>query len=327
MAPPQTILELANGYVASRALQVLAEVGVADAVDGSRSVEEIAADTGVDADALNRLLRLLESHGIFRSRDGRWEHTDASRLLRSDHPRSMRAFARMVGMPFGWEPFTNLERNLRTGEPEIYRMNPDGLFGYLNAHPDQLKIFQASMVSKAQQDIQAVLQAYDFSKFRRVVDVGGGQGHLLKAIVSAHPDVAGVLFELPEVATSIPPTEGIEIISGDFFVDRLPTADAYILMDIIHDWTDDKAIEILKAVEQASHWSEATVLAIQSVLPEGPEPHYSKTLDILMLTITGGRERTVSEYRSLFDAAGLKMDRVVPTQTPFSIIEGHNRSG
>jgi hypothetical protein len=321
--PPEILLEISYAYATSRALHVVAEAGVADVLgEAPCTVEELAGQTGLDPDALGRLLRLLEERSVFRRVDGGgWAHTDASRLLRRDHPSSLRGFARMTGTAFSWDSFTNLGHSARTGESGSTFLHPDGWVAYLQAHPAEAQIFQEAMTAKAHGDVAAALAVHDFTRYRRICDVGGGNGHLLRAIRAAHPEITGVNFELPSVASQLTPEGGIEIVTGDFFVDPLPLADAYVLMNIIHDWDDKSAIAILEAVAAAGRDSRSTVLLLEALLPEGPEPHWSKTLDVVMLAITGGRERTLGEYAALLDTAGLRLDAMTPTATPFSVIE------
>ena len=151
--------------------------------------------------------------------------------------------------------------------------------------------------------------------------MGGGYGHLLKAVLDRYPETSGVLFELPAVAAQITPTPRLDVVAGDFFTSPLPDADAYVLMNILHDWDDDPAIAILSAVGQARRGG-AAVLLLEAVMPEGPQRHWSKTLDVLMLAVTGGRERTLAEYRDLLSAADIDLVSATPTATPFSIVEG-----
>jgi hypothetical protein len=322
--PPEVILGLSSAYLAARALHVVAELGVADALDTRpRTVEDVARDVHARPDGLDRLLRLLEAHGLFTcDESGQWSHTESSRWLAADHPMSLRAFARMMGLPMSWSAVTALEHTLRTGEPGIRTLDPRGVFGYLDAHPDEQAVFQQAMTAKAHGDVAAVLTAYDFSGHHRITDVGGGRGHLLAAVLAAHPQLTGVLFELPAVATEVTPMPGLDVVAGDFFTDPLPASDTYVLMDVIHDWDDAQAAAILRAVADAGHGAAATVLLVETVLPEGPERHWAKTLDVLMLAVTGGRQRTVAGYEALLDAAGIDLVRVVPTATPFSILEG-----
>ncbi len=327
-SPPQeTLLALSSAHVSARSLQVIAELGIADLLDNEfRTADELAAGAQVAPDALDRLLRLLETHGVFScDHAGRWQHTEASRWLRSDHPMSMRAFARMMGTPFGWESFTALEHAARTGTPSIRTLHPDGAWAYLQAHPAQQSIFQQAMTAKAQDDIPAVLAAYDFSRFRSIVDVAGGRGHLIRAVLDCYPDIAGVLFDLPQVAAEVRPGARLDVVAGDFFTDPLPASEAYILMNVLHDWDDGEATSILAAVAEAGRPCRATVLLLEVVLPEGPEAHWSKVLDVMMLALTGGRERTLTDYEDLLGTTGMEMVSVIPTTTPFSIIEGRVR--
>ena len=321
--PPEVILELSNANVAGRALQVAADSGIADCLDDlPRTAADLAADTSTDPDALARILRLLEERGVFgRDAHGRWVHTEASRFLRSDHPQSLRAFARMTGTPFCWDALGHLHHAVRTGEAGITKLHRGGWVAYLDAHPDQRAIFHAAMTAKAHDDIAAVLDTHDFSRYRRICDVGGGHGHLLKAVLDRYPETSGVLFELPAVAAQITPTPRLDVVAGDFFTSPLPDADAYVLMNILHDWDDDPAIAILSAVGHARRGG-AAVLLLEAVMPEGPKRHWSKTLDVLMLAVTGGRERTLAEYRDLLSAADIDLVSATPTATPFSIVEG-----
>lgn len=326
-AAPDTILQLAFGHATVRALHVVAELGVADHLDEApRDHGALAADVGADPDALHRLLRPLEMHGIFaRDAAGAWTHTPTSRLLRTDHPMSLRDFVRMAGSAFGWDSFTGLGHSARTGGPALCLLEPAGWTAFLQRRPDEAAVFQSAMTAKAHGDVQAALSAYDFSQHRRVVDVGGGHAHLLEALLAAQPAADGVLFDLPEVAAQVPPRQRLAVVAGDFFHDPLPAGDAYVLMNVVHDWDDPDAVRILEAVAAAGRPAGATVLVIEGILPEGPVPHWSKVLDVVMLAITGGRERTLPEYDALCTAAGLELVGVTPTATAFSVIEARIR--
>jgi len=323
--PHEIVWELSNAIVASRALHVVAELGVADHIgEEPVTASSLAGACDASSDALDRALRLLGTFGLFRRTDEGYRHTDASRLLRSDHPRSMRAFARLNGLPVCSAAFAQLEHCVRTGSPAVELVDPDGFWHYLQDHPDQAIVFEQAMTGKAHADVTAVLQAYDFSGHQRVADVAGGPGHLIKAVLGAHPRVTGVLFELPHVAADVAPMPRLEVAAGDFFTDPLPRCDAYLLMNIVHDWEDADAVAILSAVADAGRHG-ATVLVVEAVLPEGPEQHWAHTLDVLMLTVTGGRERNRAEYGALLDVAGIDLVRMLPTMTPFSIMEGRVR--
>lgn len=238
---------------------------------------------------------------------------------------SLRAFARMIGLPGIWGSVTELEHAARTGEPGICQLDPDGPWAYLERHPDQGAIFNQAMTAKAHGDVAAVLATHDFSRYRRIADVAGGRGHLISAVLEAHEKVSGVLFELPHVAAHVTAAPRLEVVAGDFFSDRLPACDAYLLMNVLHDWDDKPATAILQAVAAAGRSSGATVLIVETLLPDDPRPHWSKTLDVLMLAATGGRERTLSSYDELLRAADLELIGATPTATSVSIIEARVR--
>jgi hypothetical protein len=315
------VANLARAHIAARCLHVVAEYGVADAVGAEGSTPaEIASRTELNADALDRMLRLLAAHGVFaHAPNERYVHTPASDLLRSAHPQSLRSYVRMNGMASSWERFGELPTTARTGRPAT---NWASLVEYFAAHPEESAIFNAAMVAKSRAVLPAVAAAYDFGSFRTIADVGGGRGHLLAAILERVPAAAGVLFEVPHViadaAGQMSPR--VTLVAGDFFTDTLPNADAYLLMDLLHDWSDADAARILGAVRRAAP-PHARVLVIETLVAETPGPHFSKTLDITMLAVTGGRERTRSEFARLLAAAGLRFERVVPTESYYSIVE------
>ena len=242
-APHEIVWALEQAVVPSRALQVVAELGIADHLgDEPTTTGELAASCAVDADALRRVLQLLSVHGLFAVDGSRVAHTDASRLLRTDHPASMRAFARLNGLPVVRNAIGALDHTLRTGTSGVELTEPGGFFAYLDAHPDEAQVFGEAMAAKARADIADVLAAYDFRPFATIADIGGGRGHLLHAVLDTAPAARGVLFDLPDViaATDIT-SDRIHAQAGDFFVDALPPADAYLLMEIIHDWRDEEA--------------------------------------------------------------------------------------
>lgn len=320
--PHEVIWTLTNAGVVSRCLHVVAELGVADDLrDGTVSAPELASRCGADAGALERVLRLLAAHGVFERENGGFRHTAASRLLRSDHPLSIRGFPRMMGLPVFSTTFANLEHSLRTGSPALETVEPGGLWAYIQDHPDEALIFGQAMAAKAAADIAAILDAYDFSRFRTIADIGGGRGHLLRAVLDAAPDAQGVLFDLPEVIDALDVEhERLTTQAGDFFVDALPAADAYVLMEVIHDWPDAECVAILSAIRRAAAPG-ASLLVLENVLPEEESDPRGQTLDVIMLAVTGGRERTASQLSELFNRAGFTDGTVVETAGPLRIVE------
>ena len=320
--PHEVMWTLTNAVVASRCLHVVAELGVADDVaDEPVSAEQLAAGCGADAEALDRALRLLAAHGVFERANGGFRHTPASELLRSDHPMSMRAFARMMGLPVISDTFGQLEHSIRSGSPAVERVEPDGFWAYLQDHPDEAQIFGQAMTAKAGADIAAILAAYDFSRFATIADIGGGHGHLLRAVLDDVPSAQGVLFDLPAVIDAGDfEHERLRPHAGDFFVDPLPAADAYVLMEVIHDWADTECIAILSAIRRAARPG-AKVLVIESVLSDEALDPRGQTLDLIMLAVTGGRERTATDLNALFERAGLRGGPVIETAGPLRIVE------
>jgi O-methyltransferase domain len=320
--PHETVWTLATAAVGSRCMHLIADLGVADSIgDQPVAVSELASSCGADPDALDRVLRLLAAHGIFKHQADAYLHTPSSRLLRSDHPMSMHAFVRMMGLPSVWGSVTKLEHSVRTGSPAINAMEPKGFWAYLQDRPDEARIFGQAMTAKAAADIAAVLAAYDFSRFRTIADIGGGRGHLLRAVLAAVPNAEGLLFDLPEVIDTLElDQERLTTRAGDFFVDPLPAADAYVLMDVIHDWGDAEAVAILSAIRHAAP-AGAALLVIEGVVAENEADPRTQTLDIIMLSVTGGRERTANQLEELFKRAGFSLRTVIDTASPMRVVE------
>jgi hypothetical protein len=313
------VADLSRAHIAARCLHVIADCGAADAIgDTAATPSEIAAHVGLDADALDRMLRLLAAHGIFvRTADGRYAHSAASRLLKTDEPGSLRSYVRMGGMPVFWERFTELGRTARSGARQH---DMASLVDYFAVHPEEAAIFNAAMVSKSRTVLPAVAAAYDFSAFATIADIGGGRGHLLKAILERTPRTLGILFERDHVIADTAPAPRLELVAGDFFADALPAAHLYLLMEVLHDWDDADATGILRAVRRAARPG-ARVLVVEILVPDTPGPHAGKTRDIIMLAVTGGRERTQAQHGALLAAAGFELTRVLPTASEYSLVE------
>jgi C-methyltransferase len=320
--PHEIVWGLTNACVASRALHVVADLGVADHIgDEPVSAAELASRCDAHPEALDRVLRLLATMGVFEAVDGGFRHTPASELLRSDHPMSMRGFPRMMNLPVMAGTFAHLDHAVRTGEPAVQKVHPGGFWGYLHERPDEAVIFGQAMAARVAADTAALLDAYDFSRFATIADIGGGRGHLLRAVLDAVPAAGGVLFDLPDVIAALDfEHDRLTPQAGDFFADPLPPADAYVLMEILHDWADAECLSILSAVRRAAAPG-ATVLVVENILAEGrPDPR-GRTLDIIMLAVTGGRERTASDLSALFQHTGFTGARVIETAGAMTIVE------
>ncbi len=325
------LLQLIYGSFISQMIAVAAQLGIADLLsEGPRSVEDLATVTDVHAPTLYRLLRALASIGMFAEHDtGRFTLTPLASLLRTDTPDSLHDYAILCASELYLRSLANLRQGVQVGEPALELTFGMNLFEYLQQHPNDAAMFNAAMTSISRQESIAVRDAYDFSGFQTVADIGGGHGILLATILKANPALNGILFDRLAVvqgATALLQHEGVaeraQTASGDFFA-TIPTgADVYLLKYIIHDWDDERAQQILRRCRQAMP-PQGRVLVVDAVLPPGNAPFIGKLKDIIMLTVAaGGKERTADEFRALFANAGLRLNRIIATQSLVSIVEG-----
>jgi hypothetical protein len=328
-SPSHQIMRLGFGFAVSQALRVIIELGVADLLAaGEQSVDELATATHSDADALYRVMRFLSPEGVFRELQPRhFELTEVGAVLRSDRP-GPREFVRMINSE-AYLAFEQLLHSVRTGKPAFDKVFGSPRFDWLSEHPEQAALFQRAMVALSQGGNEAVADAYDFRPFSRIVDVGGGHGQLLSAILARNPHLSGVLFDLPSgVATAHQGAGGdlprTEFVAGDFF-ESVPSGDVYVIKKVVHDWEDGRAAVILRNCREAM-LPNGKVLVAETLVPPGDTPNEIKAIDVVMLAVTGGLERTEAQYASLFDAAGLRLERVIQTRGPISILEASNCS-
>ncbi len=328
--PAVSMRQLVMGACVSQAISVIARLGVADVLaHGPLGVAEIARRVGAHGSTLYRVLRALDDVGVVAELENRhFALTPLGEVLRSDVPGSLREWTEMIGMPFHRHPWTDLYETVRTGEPAFDRVHGTQFFDYMAKHPEDAAVFNAAMNSATMNVTVSIIGAYDFTRFSTIVDVGGGRGGLLAAILSANPHLQGVLFDAPTVVTGVETalsgagvTNRCRVVSGNFF-DSVPEGgDAYLLSNVIHDWDDDQAVEILSRC-RAAMADTACLLLAELVLPEGRQPSMGKMLDVQMLVIlTGGRQRTETEYRTLLDRAGFRLTRIVPSSGIISIVE------
>jgi len=318
---------LVAGYQVSQALHVAATLGIADLLGGEpRSSGELAADTETDAETLYRLLRALAAVGVFRELDERrFELTPLGEGLRADTPGSIHGWAAFIGRPYYWNTWSALLHSIRTGENTFRHVHGTDVWTYRSERPEEAEIFDAAMTSTTGQTEAAILDAYDFGRFGEVVDIAGGRGRLLGAILAKHPNVRGVLFDLPYVISEAGEllaavADRVRLVSGSFFESLPEGADAYILKSIIHDWEDAESIAILRNVRTAMP-PHGAVLVIERDLGAPNENAPAKFSDLNMLVGPGGRERTEDEYAALFTAAGLTYVGATPSAAGVSVFE------
>jgi hypothetical protein len=317
--------QLRFGWLVSRALHVAAELGVADLMsDGPQSVAQLAAATGSHPQYLYRLLRMLASYGVFaETNDRSFKLTAMGALLQSGQLRdSMRFFSEA-----DWNAYGALLHNIKSGEPAFNYVNGAALFDYLSTHPESQLRFDLGMANTADAENTIIASAYDFSKYERIFDVGGGRGGFLAAILKVHAHPRGVLCDQPQVVahpdylTKAGLSARCDIAACNFLESVPAGGDLYLLKRVLHDWPDDICEGILRRCRDAVSPG-GRILVVDAVVPPGNEPHPSKAADLLMMVLLDGRERTEPEFRDLFERSGLKLTRIIPTASVLSFVEG-----
>lgn len=325
--PPIAILQIIGGYWISRMLYVATNLGIADLIDERpRPASELADATGVHPRALYRVLRALAGVGLFTEDEaGNFHLTPIGHTMCRNAPDSMRAMilSELEGEHF--DAWTNLAQSVKTGEIAFDHKYSQNVWEYYADNPARAAIFNESMTNASEATNAAVIAAYDFSSIRKLVDIAGGHGSLLAGILSANPHLHGVLFDQPHVVNGSGAklahlADRCEVIGGNMFQEVPSGGDAYLMKWIIHDWDDDRSLTILKNCHRAMP-ENGKLLLVEMIVPPGNEMHFAKLLDINMLVMTGGCERTETEYADLFAQAGFKLTRIVPTAGPTSIIE------
>ena len=331
--PPEIVLtQISFGAMMTQALYVAAKLKIADLLaEKPVSVAELARATETHERSLYRVLRSLAGVGIFAETEPQtFTNTAYSEPLRSDAPNSMRDGAIFMGEKYHYNVWGEMMHSVKTGETAWKKTHGAEVFDYFNENAAEAEIFNRAMTAMSQGSAPAVVEAYDFSGIGTLADIAGGHGFLLAQILKANPNVKGILFDMPPVVASAPALlekdavkDRVEIVGGDFF-NGVPTADAYVMKHIIHDWDDERSVKILQTIHRAMR-DNGKLLIVETVVPEGNEPHFSKLIDLEMLTSPGGAERTANEYRELLAQAGFELKRIVPTKSPMSVIEAVKR--
>ena len=328
--PPHVkLIQMATGSWVARMVWAAAKLGLADQLAaGPRSAEELAGPLGLHAPSLHRFMRCLASLGVLGERPGqRFALTELGEALRTGAPGAARSTVLTFGSSWFTGPLDEIIHSLQTGKTAFEKVHGMPVFDYLGQHPDEASLFSETMIGVHGQEPAAVAAAYDFSPFRTVVDVGGATGNLLAAILARHRGPHGVLFDRPYVVAEAPALleargvrERVTIEPGDFFETVPAGGDAYVLSHVIHDWSEAQCLAILAHVHKAMQ-PDGRLLLVEMVLPAGDAPHPGKLLDMVMLTLPGGQERTEEEYRQLLAKAGFRLTRVVPTESAVGVVE------
>lgn len=327
----EQLMQMLTGQYLTQAISVVAKLGIADLLkDGAKGNDELAKLTGVNAPFLYRIMRALASNGVFlEADDGYFEINSLAKYLQSDFPNSMRDVAILEGAQWLWQGWGKMFDAVKTGVSGFESHFEMPVVEYLQQHPEQIETFKSALKTYSTIITNAVLDAYDFSAISKLVDVGGGSGDLLVAILKANSPITGVLFDLPSAiertqkGNNLPSelSERYEMVGGDFFESVPGDGNMYILKQIIHNWNDEQAIKILKNCYQAMPM-DGKLLVIDPIF-SSHEQSFNTFLDLQFLIVSSGsRLRTVDEFRELFAKAGFQLTKIVPTQSTCSIIEG-----
>ena len=331
LPPLPAVMQLLGGFRVARSIFVAAEFGIADCLaDGPKTIDELAQATEAHGPSLYRVMRALASVGVFaEDESGRFSLTPPAEFLQSDVPDSVRASVQFFGQDWHWHVWGNLMESVKTGEPAFDRLYGQGLFEFYK-DPEVAKISSKSKASISARASASLLANYDFSSKSKVVDIGvfGGYGSTLIPLLKANPTAKGVLFDFPPVISAAKPAieaaglaDRCELIAGDSLESVPSGGDAYILMFMVHNWDDERAIKILKNCHRAMT-EDGKLLLVEMIMPKGNEPFVGKLIDLeSLLSTPGGYERTEAQYRSILEAAGFKVTNIIPTQTANSIIE------
>ena len=328
LPPEGQLLQALFGFMVTKGVSAAAELDVADALkDGPLYYAELAKKVGADRRAVHRVMRMLSAVGVFAEPEpGTYALTAVSELLRSDTSTSMRDLAVMITSESHWLPWGRFTDTVRSGKSGPQRAFGTDVFSWFqrDENKEQWEIFNAAMTSFSSATSRAVAESYDFSAHRRIVDIGGGHGFLLKTILAKAPDAEGVLFDLPGVVAGVNRAEfgeRIACVGGDFFKAVPEEGDCYTMKHIIHDWSDDHCRTLLGNIAAVMQ-PRGTVLVLETVMPQGSEPHPAKFMDVNLLAMTeGGCERTEKEFTALLESAGLALKAIHPTRSPVSVVE------
>jgi len=329
LPPHVQLIQMGAGAWVAAVMHAAAKLGLADHLSsGPRSAAELAGPTGTHAPSLHRLMRTLAGLGVLTEGEGqRFALTGLGQALRTGAQGAARETLLAFGGPWFWRAWEEIVYSVQTGKPGFDKAVGMPVFEYLSKHPEDASNFSAAMVGFHGSEPPTVAEAYDFSPFTTVVDVGGATGNMLAAILSRYPAVKGVLFDRPYVVPEARAlleargvAERVTITAGDFFEGVPAGGDAYVLSHIIHDWSDAQCLTILGHCRKAMR-PDSRLLIVETVLPEGDTPHQGKLQDMVMLVVPGGQERTTDEYHALLAKAGFRMTRVVPTTSVVSVVE------
>jgi hypothetical protein len=326
------MVQLVGGFQLSQALYVVAKLDIATLLDdGPKTVADLAAASGAQPELLGRLIRTLAPIGVFRHLpDGTVETTPLGATLSANRPDSTRAAA-LFWMETHYLPFSELLHNVRTGETAATHYFGEPFFDWIVKDPERVELLSSAMTNVTGGVRAGMFEGYQLPPGAVVADIGGATGSVLARLLENEPVRRGIVFDLPEVVPDAQRhieqqalTDRVDVVAGDFF-ESVPRADVYVLSYILHDWDDDKCRRILGSIKAAAEPG-ARLVVVEGIVPAGDEPHLTKAIDLVMLAMMGGKERSADEFEQLLSSAGFTLDRIVATPSPFSFIEASLRA-
>ena len=325
------VFQLLTGHIVATAVNIAAQLGIADRLaNGPRTAADLARECDVNEDALYRVLRALSSVGVFEEGPTRTFGLTPAGAALQDGP--VRWMALWIAGSFNLRVYANAMHSVKTGESAVPATVGTGVFEHFATDPQLSRIFNDAMTGFSTAIIPAILEAYDFSGIHTLVDIAGGHGRVLTAVLEKHPQMKGILFDLDHVVAGATPrlaaqgfADRVATVSGDFFKAVPAGGDAYLMKHIIHDWDDERAAAILKNIHSVLP-KNGRVILLESVIGAGNEPELGKIMDLEMLVMPGGRERTAEEFRKLLSDTGFELTRVIPTKSALSVIEAKPRA-
>jgi hypothetical protein len=317
--PRADLLNLLGGEWVSQGIYVAAKLDIAHHLQsGAKTTHELAQLLEVDEEALYRVMGMLASHGVFEQREGKiFANTPISERIAHNHPETLRSLTVFYGEEIR-NAFGSLLLSVKTGNPAFNQVYQEPVFEYFKHNPERAALFQSAMAEKSKAVTQSLINQVSFQG--TVCDIGGGKGHLLYAVLTANSSLEGINFDLPEVISSLPKAPPRAKLQQGSFFETIPQADAYLMKSVLHDWSDEKAIEILQVCHSFIP-DEAILYVIEPVLIQSQAQDYAKLMDVLMLAVTGGRERSLNQYETLFEKGGFALTNILSTPTEFRILE------
>lgn len=325
-APREKILSLVGGEWLAKSVYTAAELDIASHLQqGPKNIEELALLTKSNTENLYRLMRLLSSVGVFHEDENRiFSNTATSELLAKDHPQSLRSLTLFYSQEMS-KSFDHLTHCIKEGKPAFDLAFHQPVFTYFRHHPQASCSFNAAMKEKSQAVIASCLEVFDFGQFRSVYDIGGGMGHFVAALLEAYPTMHGTLYELPDVISSSRSSlrhlePRCSLVPGDFFQTIPKNGDVYLLKSVLHDWSDEKALKILRNCHDAMK-NNAKLVIVEPVMRSPNQKDRAKLMDVFMMAVTGGKERSEQEFNNILSQAGFTIESITATETEFYVIE------